>query len=489
MNRNRKVISGAIISGMLAVATTVSSASLVSGAGLTGRTAGIFSDMEKIYSGKTTTATTVLEKKAAKPLERTVYAGALSELGENLAIATGLQEEKESLETTKLETVTEALESVNADMEVSMEPETELMGAVDFDAAVPGEESVAAVVEEEVNAPEPVEANVEEKAPEAVEPEEEVIPEEAAPALTEEQLAWENKLMVTVEESLNIRSDANEESEVVGKLYAGSAADIIEIGPEWTHITSGGVEGFVKNEYCVFGQEAFEYAKEHCPLVATTTTEALRLREDGAEDAGIISTLEEGTNLYVSNENEENSDWLFVSYNGTDGYVSSDYVEVSLSIGEAISIEEEQARIAAEEAERKKKEQAQSGGSSSGSGRTNNGAVAADASDVALLGALIQCEAGNECYEGQVAVGAAVMNRLRSGAYGGSVRSVIYAAGQFSPAGSGQVDAVLASGVKGSCLQAAQEALNGVSNIGGCVYFRNVSCGHDGIVIGNHVFW
>ena len=474
MNRNRKVISGAVLSGVLAVATTVSGAGLVSGASLTGRSAGIFSDIEKIYSGEPTTAAEVLEEND-NAVGTGGTAGAVSELAESLAEAAGLEEvSSENTSTEKLEVVTEALDAAGALTETDSEAaETE---AAEEDNANPAEAAV------------PVEnTGVALNEGDAI-----VVPSEEGPTLTEEEQAWTNKLMATVEESLNIRADASEEAEIVGKLYAGAAADIVEQGPEWTHITSGDVEGYVKNEFCVFGLEAYEYAKENCPMVATITADALRLRTDADEDAGIISTLEEGTSLYVSNENKEDSDWLFVSYSGTDGYVASEYVEVSLDVGEAISIEEEQARIAAEEAAKaeqaKKEAQAQAKSQPSG-GKTNNGAVAADASDAALLGALIQCEAGNESYDGMVAVGAAVMNRLRSGAYGGSIRSVIYAPGQFSPAGSGQVDAVLASGVKGSCLQAAQEALAGVSNIGGCVYFRNVSCGHDGIVIGNHVFW
>ena len=68
----------------------------------------------------------------------------------------------------------------------------------------------------------------------------------------------------------------------------------------------------------------------------------------------------------------------------------------------------EEARKAAEEAERQARE-----------------------ADQRLLAALIFCEAGNQPYEGQVAVGAVVMNRVNSGAYPGSIREVIYQSGQF----------------------------------------------------------
>ena len=102
---------------------------------------------------------------------------------------------------------------------------------------------------------------------------------------------------------------------------------------------------------------------------------------------------------------------------------------------------------------------------------------------------LIQSEAGNECFEGQVAVGNVVMNRLRTGKFGGSLYSVIYAKGQFSPAGSGKVAQICAQGPKATCVQAAQAALAGTSYVGAATRFRPVSSGYQGQVIGNHVFW
>ncbi len=85
-------------------------------------------------------------------------------------------------------------------------------------------------------------------------------------------------------------------------------------------------------------------------------------------------------------------------------------------------------------------------------------------------------------------MGAVVMNPVRSGAYPSTLYGVIYASGQFSPAGSGKVDARIAKGVKSSCLKAATEALNGVSNVGSATHFRRTGS-HAGIEIGGHVFW
>ena len=122
--------------------------------------------------------------------------------------------------------------------------------------------------------------------------------------------------------------------------------------------------------------------------------------------------------------------------------------------------------------------------------RTKNlGAIAASTDEVTLLAALIQSESGNQPYEGQLGVGAVVMNRVRSGSYPNTIQGVISAPGQFGPAATGKVSAILASGPKASCMQAAQAAINGETTVGTATHFRSVSSGMQGILIGNHVFW
>jgi len=116
-------------------------------------------------------------------------------------------------------------------------------------------------------------------------------------------------------------------------------------------------------------------------------------------------------------------------------------------------------------------------------------AITTDEDTVRLLAALIHCEAGGESYEGQVAVGAVVMNRVRSGAYPNTIYGVIFASGQFTPAMNGKVALVYNSGkIYQSCINAAREALAGTSNVGDCTHFRR-NDGRNGIVIGNHVFY
>lgn len=112
--------------------------------------------------------------------------------------------------------------------------------------------------------------------------------------------------------------------------------------------------------------------------------------------------------------------------------------------------------------------------------------IAQSASDKELLAALIYCEAGNQPYDGKVAVGAVVLNRVRSSRFPNTIREVIYQSGQFGPAITGKLDRFLATKTAPqSCWQAAEDALNGVSPVGDKLFF---GCGNFGQKIGDHWF-
>ncbi|MCR4907237.1 MAG: cell wall hydrolase [Lachnospiraceae bacterium] len=115
--------------------------------------------------------------------------------------------------------------------------------------------------------------------------------------------------------------------------------------------------------------------------------------------------------------------------------------------------------------------------------------VTFDGGDRELLGALIQCEAGGEPWEGKIAVGAVVMNRVMSGAFPNTIVGVIYQPGQFEPVSSGRLAIRLSMGANEECLRAADEAMRGTNNIGECLFFRTVVPGIKGTVIGHHVFY
>lgn len=107
-----------------------------------------------------------------------------------------------------------------------------------------------------------------------------------------------------------------------------------------------------------------------------------------------------------------------------------------------------------------------------------------------LLANIIYCEAGGEPYAGQLAVGAVVINRVLSSKYPATVSGVIYQNKQFSPVGSGRLSLALATNkATASCYRAADEAMSGITNVGGCLYFRTPIDGLTGISIGGHIFY
>ena len=289
--------------------------------------------------------------------------------------------------------------------------------------------------------------------------------------------------MSDVDDFLYIRESGDENAAIVGKLYKGDVAEITEAGDTWTHVESGNVDGYVKNSYCVTGSEAYTYANDTFDTEVEIQTNGLRIRSSADPDASVLAAVSTGMTFPLDADAETVDGWVAIDYKGTTGYVSAEYVTTELALGEAVTIEEEQAAAAKAAAEAAKSAQVSSAGT------VQNSAVSASVDDVTLLAALIQCEAGNECYEGQLAVGAVVMNRVRSGRYAGSIYGVIYQAGQFPPAGRGSVASIAANGPKSSCIQAAQEAINGADNTGGATCFSRASRGHAGVVIGNHVFY
>lgn len=318
--------------------------------------------------------------------------------------------------------------------------------------------------------------------------------ETAAEELSPEEQEWQTNLMANVDDFLNVREAADGEAAIAGKLYKGDVATIVEAGDEWTLVTSGNLTGYVKNEYCVTGTEAYAYAQSNCETVVEVNTNNLRIRSEQSVDSEVLDTVSTGAKLTVDTEAEATEGWVAVKSGSQTAYVSADYVTVKLNTGVGVTLAEEQAAIEAEQAraaeEAAKLAEAQAAQSTQAVAATQGASVPAAVDDVTLLAAIIQCEAGSDIYESQLAVGAVVINRVKSGAYPNSISEVIYQRGQFGPASSGKLASVLASGsISGTAYQAATDAINGVDNTGGCTGCRGASSGHAGTVIGAMVFY
>ena len=143
--------------------------------------------------------------------------------------------------------------------------------------------------------------------------------------------------IANVEDNLNIRSEADQSSKLVGKLRKDSACEILEIVGEWAHITSGEVEGYVKAEYLYTGQEAIDRAFELGQTVARVNTDALYVRMEPGTEADFWTKVPRGEELLVI---EEMGDWIKVDIDGEEGYVAAEYVEVTSELKTALTITE-----------------------------------------------------------------------------------------------------------------------------------------------------
>ena len=287
----------------------------------------------------------------------------------------------------------------------------------------------------------------------------------------EEEEETSTLVMVNVKDALNVRSEASEDAKRVGKLYKDCGGTILERKNGWTKLQSGNVIGWSKDDYLLFNEDAEALANDVGRLMATVNTETLRVRTEPSAEASVYGLLPKGEFVEALSGAEDG--WVCIDYEGEDGYVSAEYVTLDLQIDVGETIEEIKAREAAEKEAKRHK---------------NYGQYTTDADTTMLLAALIHCEARGEPYEGQLAVGAVVMNRVRSAAYPNTIHGVIYASGQFTPAIKGTLNKVYESGkISESCIKAAEEALAGVSNVGDLTHFRR-NDGRNGIVIGNHVF-
>lgn len=287
----------------------------------------------------------------------------------------------------------------------------------------------------------------------------------------EEETVSSNTVFAKVSDSVNVREEPNEEAQKVGKLYKNCSGTMLEQSDGWTKITSGNLIGWVSSDYLYFGEEADQKIAEVGTLKATISTDALRVRKEASENAGVYKLAKKDEKFTVV---EELDGWIGVGVDDeTVGYVSAEYATVEFTTEKGKTNQE----IAdAERAEQLKKL------------TKNRGAVPSSVSETALLAALIQAEAGSQPYEGQLAVGAVVMNRVRSGGYPNTVMGVITQPGQFPPATNGTVGAIVSRGAKASCVRAAEAAINGETNVGGATHFGRVGKAV-GIVIGAHVFY
>ena len=158
-------------------------------------------------------------------------------------------------------------------------------------------------------------------------------PEELAAKEEEGQIqavidSYENLGLVEVSGYVNIREEPSLQGTIIGKVPGDGACEVKDSEGEWSHIVSGGVEGYINNQYLITGDAARERAKELVKLRATVTVDSLNIREAPVIDPGNVVGQALKDERYVVLGQQDG--WIQIE----GGYISADYAIVDYSLDE-----------------------------------------------------------------------------------------------------------------------------------------------------------
>ena len=147
---------------------------------------------------------------------------------------------------------------------------------------------------------------------------------------------FSNKAIVTASGQVNIRSSADVNSSKVGIISGGGMVTVLGSEGEWSHITSGGCDGYIKSEFLVFGNDAKTYAENNLQKVIVINATTLRLRADASEDSECLTMLTSGEEYGII---EQGDAWTNIEVDDSlSGYVKNDYISVSYRTSKAVAV-------------------------------------------------------------------------------------------------------------------------------------------------------
>ena len=144
---------------------------------------------------------------------------------------------------------------------------------------------------------------------------------------------WSYRAVADSLEGVNIRAYASEDSTIVGYLPTGGVADVIQGGDEWSLVISGGVEGYVKNEYLALGADAENLANVYGYTGVKTDWDGVNLFSQPDGSSQVVETADAGSEYVVV---EDQGDWLTVqTQDGTAAYVAAEDVRSTVVLPRA----------------------------------------------------------------------------------------------------------------------------------------------------------
>ena len=180
-----------------------------------------------------------------------------------------------------------------------------------------------------------VDATPEDAAPATEEPTTEAPVQEASEAAASPVMDFTGKAIVTASGSVNIRQSGDVNAAKVGTIDAGGLVNIVEKGDTWSHITSGNVDGYIRNDLLAFEGDAASYASANLSKVAVVNTAALKLRSAASTDSENITLLAQGESYPIV---ETGDAWTKIQLDTVTGYVKNEYITISYNMPTAKAV-------------------------------------------------------------------------------------------------------------------------------------------------------
>ena len=195
---------------------------------------------------------------------------------------------------------------------------------------------------------------------------------------------------------------------------------------DWYYIESGSVKGYIKSKYLKTGISDDELIEKYGIKKITVNADGLNVRKKPDPDSEVVTVIYEKESYPVIDLLD---DWVKVDITDDKvmGYVKKEYVDILIDFNKAISKAEEEELKKIQEEERIKKE----------TEIKYREEVNYTEDELKLLACLVHSEAGNQSYEGKLAVANVVLNRVKSSKYPNTIEKVIYQSGQFTVATNG----------------------------------------------------
>lgn len=317
----------------------------------------------------------------------------------------------------------------------------------------------------------------------------------SAETLTQSEIDMTGKYIVATD-GLNLRAEASQEGNILLVLNTGDTGEVIGTDGDWTIVAAafesedGTVtsteEGYVKTEFILTGAEATEVAEQAA--------------KDGKTYRDVIGVPEQQTVVVADAKTDDTTKLAETTKTVDTNTIQTNETAKQTTEAPTQAATETTTQAPTEAATEAPTEAVTEAPTEVVTEAPTEAATEAPATQVAssdlyLLAAIVYAESGGESYEGQLAVANVVLNRVYSGAWGGSsISAVVYAPNQFSAIYTSAFQNALSTGGSSTSLQAAQDALNGANNIGGYTSFRptwNIDTSTLGSYqqIGNHIFF